>query len=325
MLDTPEEFVERIDKILDDWDYRPEAYGRAAAAIAARDESIRQDAKRDAVIFELKDVIATVEIFGDPYKIFGLLKNRLNLAEKEQAPPAAPEADPACIRCWMRRSEHITSANKIFCPSVAGRQMGNCTFIGPAAAPEAKWTCGCGDHACNLRGYCVNPQCDQFKSPKPEAVCIAGPLPVNQGEPLVRPEAVCPRCNGTRLVRTDNARMNVNLPCPDCHGKGRVQKAVCPMCKGTKIIEVFHEQGWEYFTQRCHHCNGTGEAVTPEAVCPRCENRRLITVYESRPNGGAIWNEPCPDCNGAGKLKESTSNAYKLAKGVNSRLNGVVR
>jgi hypothetical protein len=50
--------------------------------------------------------------------------------------PAAAEADPTCIRCWRHRSEHATLANGIFCPSVAGRQMANCTFIGPPAAAE---------------------------------------------------------------------------------------------------------------------------------------------------------------------------------------------
>jgi hypothetical protein len=167
MLDTPEEFVERIDKILDDWDYRPEAYGRAAAAIAARDESIRRDAK--------------------------LREENLAMIIRRLC---------ACTCPYSQRgdcSRHKNNNRECDCKCHIGVRD-NCPYPTPPAAPEAKWTCGCYDHACNLRGYCVNPQCDQFKSPKPEAVC--------------------PRCNGTRMVRTDNASMNVNLPCPDCHGTG---------------------------------------------------------------------------------------------------------
>lgn len=57
-----------------------------------------------------------------------------------------------------------------------------------AAQPE-RWTCPNSDHACNLRGYCVNPQCDRFKSPVPPST-----------EPtLRRPKIIC-LCGSTRFI-----------------------------------------------------------------------------------------------------------------------------
>lgn len=35
---------------------------------------------------------------------------------------------------------------------------------------NAKWNCPNGDHACNLRGHCLNPNCDLFMSPMPASL-----------------------------------------------------------------------------------------------------------------------------------------------------------
>lgn len=47
-----------------------------------------------------------------------------------------------------------------------------------SAGAQATWSCGNGDHACNLRGYCVNPNCTQFRATTP------APVPASGGSPL---------------------------------------------------------------------------------------------------------------------------------------------
>src|SRR5208283_3885474 len=70
-----------------------------------------------------------------------------------------------------------------------------------SSTSEPPWNCPNSDHACNLRGYCVNKNCERFRA-------SSGGTPVSK---LL--EVVCPACGYDFPPRVANYP---NAHCPNC-------------------------------------------------------------------------------------------------------------
>lgn len=54
-----------------------------------------------------------------------------------------------------------------------------------------------------------------------------------------KPET-CRTCNGTGQVRRSQGFFQIAMPCPSCHGQGKVISRPCPHCKGDGVIVDSH-------------------------------------------------------------------------------------
>lgn len=53
--------------------------------------------------------------------------------------------------------------------------------------------------------------------------------------------ATCPQCGGMGQVRRSQGFFQVSMPCPQCHGSGRIIPTPCPKCMGQGVEEQIRE------------------------------------------------------------------------------------
>ena len=58
--------------------------------------------------------------------------------------------------------------------------------------------------------------------------------------PGCKPET-CRHCNGAGQVRRSQGFFQISMPCPICHGEGRVIAKPCPRCKGNGVVSDTRE------------------------------------------------------------------------------------
>lgn len=51
----------------------------------------------------------------------------------------------------------------------------------------------------------------------------------------------CPQCGGLGQVRRSQGFFQVAMPCPECHGTGRIIQTPCPKCRGAGVEEQVRE------------------------------------------------------------------------------------
>ncbi|NCC60074.1 MAG: hypothetical protein EOM12_03860 [Verrucomicrobiae bacterium] len=121
-------------------------------------------------------------------------------------------------------------------------------------------------------------------------------------------EAVCPICNGDGVMSQPADRK-----CSKCSGKGFIVQVVeqtpinepCTDCSGRGYIATG-------VMRECKYCNGIGQVVKEKTfVCETCEGAGQVDPYKESPIFEECDDAVCPDCMGAGFVKE---NVFKPCK-----------